>query len=80
MSDAMDQDRRIKKIEVRCLHCGGWFPSPFFATTKKAFEALFASKCSARCPHCRGVTDCNNENMRAEFEGDQGAFRGNATY
>jgi hypothetical protein len=61
-------------IEIRCLHCRSWFPSPIFLGDSESFDSsqLFANL--AQCPHCLRMTGCNKENFRARF--DDGGYLG----
>jgi len=66
----------IKSVEIRCLTCGTWFPSPVFIGTLEMLESAQMSGNMAQCPNGH-MTPCNKENMRAR--GPDGGFIGNDT-
>lgn len=68
---------QTKKIEIRCEHCGEWFPSPIFMDLAQTFDLSTMEGNRVKCPRCGQKTGCNKENMRATF--DDGGFTGNKT-
>ena len=68
-------DVKTLSITIKCLHCGGKFPSPIFMTLYSSFDTATLFGNSAQCPHCRKMTGCNKENFVARFE--DGGFVGN---
>ena len=50
--------------EVKCRHCGKWFPSPFQFGDKASFENSTLTGNMAQCPHCGKMTSCDKEDMR----------------
>lgn len=69
---------RTKVLEIKCLNCGTWFPSPIFFGDINSFDTSIMSGNSAQCPHCHKMTGCNKENMRVISE--EGGFRGKDTF
>ena len=65
---------KTESIEIRCEHCGEWFPSPIFFKDSESFDTSMLFGNSAQCHHCRKMTGCNKNNFRARFEG--GGFLG----
>lgn len=55
-------------IDVRCLHCRSWFPSPIVLGDSKTFDSSTLFNNLTRCPHCRQWTGCDKENFRVRFE------------
>lgn len=69
---------QTKVLEIKCLNCGTWFPSPIFFGDIESFDSSFMQGNLAQCPKCNKMTGCNKENMRVISE--NGGFRGNDTY
>jgi DNA-directed RNA polymerase subunit RPC12/RpoP len=65
---------QVSSIEIRCLHCGKWFPSPIFFGDSESFDTSTLIGNQAQCPHCGRMTGCNKENIRLRHE--QGGFVG----
>lgn len=63
----------VKEIQIRCLTCGTWFPSPIMFGSWEAFESSGLIGNQTNCPKGHW-TGCNKENMRVRFEG--GGFVG----
>jgi len=69
-----EENEDVESIDVRCLNCRKWFPSPIFISpwNSLAEATLFGNL--AQCPHCREMTPCNKENYRVRFK--NGGFMG----
>ena len=67
---------KISEIEIQCLNCKGWIPSPIFFGDMDSLlsnlTVITGNKVS--CKHCGKFTSCNRENMRVKSE--DGGFRG----
>lgn len=74
MSD-IRPDAETQSITIKCLNCGGKFPSPIFMTPYASFSTATLTGNQAQCPHCAKMTGCNKENFVARFE--DGGFVGN---
>ena len=75
---AMSDDRPdsvTKSITIKCLKCGGKFPSPIFMGTRAAFDSTQLMFNVVQCPHCHEMTGCDKENFVARFA--DGGFVGN---
>lgn len=68
---------KIVGIDIKCLNCQNWFPSPIFFGDSKSLDTSYMEGNLAQCHHCGKMTNCNKENMRAKFEGGSGGFVGN---
>ena len=69
----------VKRLEIRCEHCGEWFPSPIAFGDTKSFDTSKLIGNRVTCKHCGQWTECNKENMRLREEGDTGGFVGKDT-
>jgi hypothetical protein len=59
---------KTESIEIRCQHCGQWFPSPIFMGDSRSFDTAKLFGNQAQCSNCGKMTGCNKENFRARFE------------
>jgi hypothetical protein len=71
----LDPNAKTLSITIKCLNCGGKFPSPIFMSPYSSFNTSNLFGNMAQCHHCRKMTGCNKENFVARFEG--GGFLGN---
>jgi hypothetical protein len=69
---------QTKILEIKCTHCGEWFPSPISFGDINSFDSSLMEGNLAQCHSCKKMTGCNKENMRVISE--KGGFRGNDTY
>ena len=69
----------VKSLEIRCEHCGEWFPSPIAFGGGESFDATRLTGNRVTCKHCGKWTGCNKENMRLREEGETGGFVGTDT-
>jgi hypothetical protein len=67
---------KVQTIEIRCLTCGTWFPSPIFFGDFASFDSSHMSGNVVNCPNGH-FTACNKENMRVRHE--HGGFIGDDT-
>lgn len=74
MSD-IEPNAKTESITIKCMKCGGKFPSPIFMSPYASFSTASLIGNRAQCHHCGKMTDCNKENFVARFEG--GGFVGN---
>lgn len=72
-----DEPEDVESIDVRCLNCREWFPSPIFVSPWTSFSSATITGNKAQCPHCGRMTACNKENYRVRFK--NGGFVGNDT-
>lgn len=75
---AQDPNEEVTGIDVRCLNCRDWSPSPIFISPFTTFETAGLAGNRFQCPHCGKMSDCNKENFRVRFAG--GGFRGSETF
>lgn len=57
---------KIKLMEIQCLHCRKWFPSPiaFSDMDHLLSQRTHIEDNKASCFFCQRMTPCNRENMR----------------
>ena len=68
---------RVNTIEIRCLSCGKWFPSPIMLGDTESFDTSTLIGNTVTCAHCGRMTGCNKENMRVRSQ--DGGFLGKDT-
>jgi DNA-directed RNA polymerase subunit RPC12/RpoP len=68
---------QVNQVEIRCLNCGLWFPSPIYFGDSDSFDTSTLIGNQAQCPHCGRMTGCNKENMRVYHQ--KGGFVGKDT-
>lgn len=69
-----EENEDVESIDVRCLKCREWFPSPIFITPWNSFSESQIVGNIAQCPHCGKMTPCDKENYRVRFK--NGGFLG----
>lgn len=71
---------KINAIDIKCLHCGKWNPSPIFFDRLNILlsNLTVITGNTVSCKHCGKPTSCNRENMRVKTE--DGGFRGLDTF
>ncbi|MCK7542936.1 hypothetical protein MLC59_01965 [Marinobacter bryozoorum] len=68
-------DPETLSITVKCLKCGGKFPSPIFMSPKSTFDSSVLENNVVQCTVCGQMTGCDKENFVARFK--DGGFVGN---
>jgi DNA-directed RNA polymerase subunit RPC12/RpoP len=58
----------INQMEIRCRHCGTWFPSPVVFGDDESFDTSTLVENEVRCPHCGRMTGGDRESMRLREE------------
>lgn len=66
----------IKRIEIRCMSCKTWLPSPIHLGSSETFNTSTLIGNTVRCPSCGTMTACNKENMRWTRSDGKGGFVG----
>ena len=70
----MSTDSQTTDIQVKCLHCGAWFPSAIWIGDRESLQSGVLIGNKQQCPKCHKMTDCNKENFKARFK--DGGFIG----
>lgn len=65
---------KVKSIEIKCSHCGTWFPSPIGFGDMSSFDSSTLIGNKVQCQNCQKMVSCNKENMRIRSE--DGGFTG----
>ena len=55
---------QIRRVEVQCVHCKTWFPSPIQIGDTDSFDTSTIEGNIVQCPNCHKLSPCNKENMR----------------
>ncbi len=66
----------IKRVELQCIQCKTWFPSPIQMGDTGSFETSTLIGNSFGCPSCRTMVPCNKENMRWARSDGKGGWVG----
>lgn len=66
----------LKRVELQCLNCKTWFPSPIQFGSDMTFESSTLTGNRFGCPKCGAVVPCNKENMRWSRSDGRGGFVG----
>lgn len=66
----------LKRMELQCLSCKTWFPSPIQFGDSESFESSFLSGNQFGCPVCKSSVPCNKENMRFTRADGKGGWVG----
>ncbi|TEU30109.1 hypothetical protein [Alkanindiges illinoisensis] len=63
-------------VEVKCQHCGHFFPSPLPFNSKRNFDLAQLKGNRTDCPYCGHMTGVDKEHMRATFPDSPEPFIG----
>lgn len=66
----------IRRVELQCLNCKTWFPSPIQFGDTESFERSSLIGNRFGCPVCQTMVPCNKENMRHARTDGKGGWVG----
>lgn len=55
---------KITEIQVRCVYCAAWVPSPIVFGETETFDTAMMAGNLLKCQACGKMTACNKENIR----------------
>lgn len=69
----------LKRVEMQCIACKSWFPSPIQMGSMEALLSTFTAGNITNCPSCGRMVPCNKENMRVTRSDGKGGWVGDDT-
>lgn len=66
----------IKRIELQCMSCKMWIPSPIQIGDTESFETSKLIGNRFQCTVCGSMSPCNKENMRWARSDGKGGWVG----